>query len=655
MCWSERGMVASSTRRPDIQGLRAIAVLMVVLFHAGLPVPGGFVGVDVFFVISGYVITAMLQREWRLTQRIAFSRFYIRRFKRLTPALALTVAVTMLLSMWILSPLGPQQTAAQTGIGAMFLAANLVIARTTGDYFDAPAATNPLLNLWSLSVEEQFYLAFPLLLFIGWRIGRRSATLLVTVITIASFAGALIGTSGVGGGLLGFYSPLTRAWEFGIGALIALLGLRFRGDRAPQVALIGTGLLIASLWLITERTPFPSTWTLLPVGGTALLIMSGSSSHRVSSVLSSRPLVRIGDWSYSIYLWHWPFIVVAGIAFPNLQHVAVLAAIASVVPALLSFRFVEEPIRNREFTWPQLGRVVVGTNGIPIGLAAATLLLSNLVLAPDFEQTIAPSQAMHAGYGKNCHFGPGWGDVDPKPCVWNGNATGAPIYLLGDSNAAQFAEALIDASKSTGRPLYSSTSSGCPYLDLLLQQPLYPGYDVRCQHRNERLAAWITTEPKGTVVLASSDEYWLSSTTGVDVDGAWNVDVTTKLRLYRESLQRVVRTLKAAGHDVLLVNGVPHFVDTYGWNLSQCSAAALRDGCMKTMPVAWSRERTAPVDAALRSVAQATNAQLLDLTDAICTDGVCRTAQDGFPIYRDGTHITVAMSHRLAPEFAKVL
>lgn len=655
MCGSERGMVSSSTRRPDIQGLRAIAVLMVVLFHAGLPVPGGFVGVDVFFVISGYVITAMLQREWQVTQRIAFARFYIRRFKRLTPALALTVGATMLLSMWILSPLGPQQTAAQTGIGAMLFAANLVIARTTGDYFDAPAATNPLLNLWSLSVEEQFYLAFPLLLFIGWRVGKRSATLLVALITIASFVAALVGTEGTGGGLLGFYSPFTRAWEFGVGALIALLGLRFRGDRAPQVAVVGTGLLLASLWMITERTPFPSMWTLLPVGGTALLIMSGSTSHRVSAALSSTPMVRIGDWSYSIYLWHWPLIVVAGIAFPNVQSVEVVAAAVSVVPALLSYRLVEEPIRNRDFTLPQLGRVIVGTNAVPLGLAAGALLLSNLVLAPEFEQTIAPSQAMHAGYGKNCHFGPGWGDVDPKPCVWNGDAGGEPIYLLGDSNAAQFAEALIGASTSTGRPLYSSTSSGCPYLDLLLQQPLYAGYDTRCQHRNERLTKWITAEPKGTVVIASSDEYWLSSTTGVDVDGTWNVDVPTKLRLYRESLQRVVSAVEAAGHDVLLVNGVPHFVDAYTWNLSQCSASALRSGCTKTMPVAWSRERTAPVDAALRSVADATNAEVLDLTDAICIDGTCSTGIDGFPVYRDGTHITVAMSHRLAPEFAKVL
>lgn len=166
---------ASRIRRLDIQGLRAIAILMVVAFHSGLPVPGGFVWVDVFFVISGFVITAMLMREWATTGRIRFGRFYVRRFKRLTPALALMVAVTMIISVFVLSPLGTQQTAAKTAFGAILLVANLVIARTTGGYFSAPAEINPLLNVWSLSVEEQFYLGFPAILAVGWLLARKPA------------------------------------------------------------------------------------------------------------------------------------------------------------------------------------------------------------------------------------------------------------------------------------------------------------------------------------------------------------------------------------------------------------------------------------------------------------------------------------------------
>lgn len=226
----ERAITNSSathggSRRLDIQGLRAIAVLMVVAFHVGLPVPGGFLGVDVFFVISGFVITAMLMREWDSTGRIRLGRFYVRRFKRLTPALAVTVGVVMAASALLFSPLGGAQvTAAQTAMGAMLLAANVVIARTTGDYFDARAETNPLLNMWSLSVEEQFYLVFPALLLFCWLLGRRSrrsdlAPLVVGAVGAVSFALALAGSTGLEvslmpDSLVGFYGPATRVWEF---------------------------------------------------------------------------------------------------------------------------------------------------------------------------------------------------------------------------------------------------------------------------------------------------------------------------------------------------------------------------------------------------------------------------------------------------------
>jgi peptidoglycan/LPS O-acetylase OafA/YrhL len=395
----------SDGRRFDIQGLRAVAVLLVVAFHAGLPVPGGFVGVDVFFVISGFVITGMIHRERSSTGRFRFGRFYLRRFKRLTPALALMVGVTMVLSFCLLSPLGTplgaQQLAAETGAGAMLLVANFVIAQKPGDYFDLPAESNPLLHTWSLSVEEQFYLMFPAVLLLGWVLcqrGRRIPWVMVLVGTAAliSFWLAMVGPWALGPlapgafhGLfgrswdyavitgLGFYGPFARSWEFAVGALLALAtASRSLGSdkHARLLAWVGVALLAGSAWLINNNTPFPGPWTLLPVGGTLLLIAAGTHHTTwVSRALARPAMVKIGDWSYSIYLWHWPLKVFAVCLWPQVPFAAVLAATLSILPAVASYRWVEQPLRRL----PPLTRprtlALVGAVVCPAILLAETL------------------------------------------------------------------------------------------------------------------------------------------------------------------------------------------------------------------------------------------------------------------------------------------
>lgn len=375
----------SEIRRLDIQGLRGFAILIGVLFHAGLSPPGGFVGLDVFFVVSGFVITNMIQRERAHTGRFGIGRFYLRRFKRLTPALAVMVGVTMILALFLLSPFGLQQRAAETGLGAMLLAANFVIVTNTGDYFAPPAEINALLHTWSLSVEEQFYMALPAILVLGWLLERHSrrvpwTTILVCATVLTSFWLAIAGASGLGpfapygDYLLGYYGPVSRAWEFAAGGLLAmvatsraLLSARWARFLAP----LGLGLLLCAPWLITADTAYPSAWTLLPVTGTLLLIATGTRHDTwVRRVLSTPVMVGLGNWSYSIYLWHWPLIVFANHLWPDAPLAAPLAAVLSVVPAVASYRWIEQPFRTR----PLQGRR-------KIGVAVAAVVLPPVVLA----------------------------------------------------------------------------------------------------------------------------------------------------------------------------------------------------------------------------------------------------------------------------------
>lgn len=465
---------STDSRRLDIQGLRAIAVLMVVTFHAGLPVPGGFVGVDVFFVISGFVITGMLHREKMRTGRIRFRSFYLKRFKRLTPALALMVGITLIISSIIFTPFGHQTYAAATGIGAMLLSANFVIARTTGGYFAPAAENNPLLNTWSLSVEEQFYLVFPALIAIGWffaskyRRLRYGPAAIVGLIAIASFILAMASSSGItfpySEWVLGFYSPFTRAWEFAVGALLALAMIARKPSLNDQIqsrvstllAIIGIAMLASSLWLISESTTFPGPWTLLPITGTLLLLFAGAKENSVSLALSTAPMVKIGDWSYSIYLWHWPIIVFAIYLWPFSPYAALLAAVVSFAPAIASYHWVEQPIRQYSFSGRvQVTKLIAYTMLPPILFAGLMAATAKYYWQPRYLSGEKPSLRS----GDTFPEGNGWeylqdpyfpcedvdklylgsfGPTEDKTTLCGQSKLGTPIEIaiLGDSHAA---------------------------------------------------------------------------------------------------------------------------------------------------------------------------------------------------------------------------
>lgn len=668
-------------RRLDIQGLRAIAVLQVVAFHAGLPVPGGFIGVDVFFVISGYVITAMLQREWASTGRIRFARFYARRFKRLTPALAVMVTFTVVASAILLSPIMRQQAAAKTAIGVMLLAANRVIAVTTGGYFDAQAETNPLLNTWSLSVEEQFYLAFPLILFVSWFLVRHSGVKVLPVIMVAvigflsfgiAVAGSLSDNSGNASWLVGFYSAFTRAWEFAAGALLALVATRITVRSRTMATLLGvTGIiaLLGSLWLITSATKLLPLWSLIPVGGTMLLLVSGSHEiNPVSQSLGSLPMVKTGDWSYSIYLWHWPLIVFAAALWPDNQPALCSAAVFSLVPAIASYVWVEQPIRSmptpdrRHFV-----SLVFATVLPPIGLAAVVGVAARSGWwTPSIIRAVAEMTADYAPSDRVCMTTGPFSEASIAACQWNASAAAEPVYLVGDSDAWQFLEGVVKAAELLGRPATVYTSPSCAFISglrvgLAGKSKFFPPGRLRseefdhCPLYVDFTLAWLNKARPGIVVMSALDQYWwdpnLSTALG---DGVRETDAVAKIAVLRKGLLSTIEALQAGGHHVILVQSIPTFRNPVPiWDPTSCSALALlRETCFRRLPLAFVDSLQRNSRSAIEQVAGATGSTVLDLRSSFCTGEFCSTANSGTSLYKDATHVTVSASGNLAPKFA---
>ena len=666
--------------RRDVQGLRALAVLAVVLFHASDVLPGGFVGVDIFFVISGFVIALSLLREHERFGRIRLGKFYIRRFKRLVPALALVVGVTLVVSAFVLSPLGPQQTAAVTGLAAVFSAANIAIALTTGDYFDSPAELNPLLHTWSLSVEEQFYLVFPLALLLGLSLFAKKyvgAAVAIGAGTVLSF-GALLAAPAIQSAyetpLVGFYSPIVRAWEFGVGALIAVWFAakpRDIGRGSSKVLyLVGAGALALSFSPAIGLGAFPGVITVLPVAGTAALIVAGHGKPWGGrDPLSTRVAGLLGDWSYSIYLWHWPFVSFSAILWPESSIAPLAAALVSLAPAIASYYVVENRLR---FTvWPSIPRasvVVATTVGAPALLAGALWFASSQIAtqlgssaADDTGDEVDIGELARErppGYELGCHGPPSL--ADPlSVCSFDfpdDLEENPPVYLVGDSNAAHFTEGLRVASSDSGRDLFVATASNCPLLDGAVPRV---GGDIdvqKCERWQDMLIEHLEQSAPGIVVLAGTDSYWLGNEgTVIGRDGEVLTEQDARLDSFDHSVNAIVTVLISQGHEVVLADTVPQWRGDYQWSLDSCSLVETLAGCNESMPLAHHLATTEPVRKILDNADRSSSIEVADFSAAICPDDQCQTRLDGVWVYRDGSHLSNAFSRSLSDEWLVVL
>lgn len=657
--------VGQTGRRPDIQGLRALSVLLVVAFHAGLPVSGGFVGVDVFFVISGFVITRMLANQRARNESVNLRDFYGKRFRRLAPALSLVVVVTLVVSVFVLAPNGAIQNAAKTGIGAIVMSANFVIDSTTGNYFDLPAAQNPLLNTWSLSVEEQFYLIFPILLLFVWKFSAiKWPVFLVLIVTVASLILAIAQWS-VGflpSFLTGFYSPFGRAWEFGAGALLALVPLSklaikhlLRTWVSTALALSGLALVLWSAMNLDEATLFPSLWTLFPVVGTVFIIAGGSlGGNLVSKCLSVKPGVWLGNTSYSWYLWHWPVIVLGGAVYGYEKRTLVLLALISFAPAYIAYKLVEQPIHvgksvpklrgSRLFSLVLVPPLVLA---ILILFAASNSFWSENVRKGELGWQESPSLI------KGCLSTTPLFERDLDACTWGQEFTRPPIYLVGDSNAAHFDSAVISVGNELRRPVSVITYGSCP-LSSAYMGKLRLEESESCFDFTQDFLRLMENSPPSTILVASSDAYWEND--AIDV-GATIENLTRipseKALILKQGLVTVIERLEDAGHEVMLVYPVPSYANRAPhWSRGECSVVRIiREGCVGSATTEEMYEAQKYARGTIASVVDEKNVALIDPSEVLCPLGRCFTELDDSPLYIDSFHINSDGSKLLAPLF----
>jgi peptidoglycan/LPS O-acetylase OafA/YrhL len=688
--------------RPDLEGLRGIAVLLVLLFHTGVPgIAGGYIGVDVFFVLSGFLITGLLVRELERTGTVSLTGFYARRARRLLPAAALCLFVTVAVSAVVLPPLRVPDVSAD-GVAAALYVSNLRFAFEATDYLRAEVAPSPLLHYWSLGVEEQFYLVWPALLLLvtrgGGAVARRVGIAAAVVGAISLVLSLWLTTANAP---WAFYSLPTRAWELGIGALLAVGAVRLARipPRASTIALwAGLGLIVLSAVAIGTSTPFPGVAALLPTIGAGLVILAGSGAHldTARSPLDRRPLRFLGRISYSLYLWHWPLLVLpAAVLGTALPLPATLALAALAIPiAAASQRWVEEPIRHgravgfvprRSLAAAGALTLVLVVMSTTVGGAAEDRLVAaastgfvassevddfiEARLAPPAAPTrvdvptprptaqatpsperfagpvpanLAPSlvaakQDRPAIYDDGCHVDPS--TQTPGECVFGDRDASTTVVLMGDSHAAQWFPALDALGRERNWRLVSLTKSGCPPAEVTIWVGTFERAYTECDAWRDAVFDRIADLQPDLVVV--------SMTYGQTpiVDGETLVGGPAR-EVMIEAYERTLDHLDTIAGRVALLADTPRAPDDPPICLSSHLDDALSCATARQDAVEgeWLEEQ--------QGVAKAVGVAFVDPTPWVCPVDPCPAVIGRYLVYRDTHHLTttyaMALRNRLA-------
>ena len=637
--------------RSDIQGLRGIAVLLVVIYHTGVALPGGYIGVDIFFVISGFVITQLLLRETNATGTISLKSFYERRIKRILPAVAFAIIGILFLSIFALSPFGEQQQVAQTARASSFFAANFYFYLQDSYW---ALAENPLRHLWSLAVEEQFYIFFPVLLLalnkLKIRINSRLSVAILIVISIISFVISYLLSIGEQilpkPELFAFFGTPWRMWEFLAGSLIALApGTRIVVK--SLATLLSAISIVAIAWSAISfdaYTPFPGSAALIPVLATTALIYLGTQSNLLTKLLSARPLTAVGDISYSWYLWHWPLIVFAHRVFPASEVIApISAALISVFFAIFSLRKIENPIRHNS----QLhGKRVLPLGAVcvlaPLVFSIATQKLGDTGLS----LTELRSDSTDISYAdtKVCR-------VDLILDLENSNCDdylfgplAKRVLLVGDSAAGSISDAIVSVAKSNEFNFSVYYANSCPVTARAYK------YRENCENNFAQISDYIEKLNPDLLVIANmSDLYVSESGLGkviVDFDGNPARSADEALQLWITGLRSRIEN-SFSMRKVLIVQQPP--------------LSAMREPILlqklfdEEVSLDNSDTRNMIVQAEAELFKNYKNVAVFDPASVLCDDKNCRQTLNGDALYYDGRHLTVKGSLLMVDGITKAL
>lgn len=656
-------MAALRAYRPDIDGMRAIAVLSVVAFHYGLHAPGGFIGVDVFFVISGFLIGSLIYRE-ACEGTFSYRGFYVRRARRIVPALLAVLAVTYA-SMLLLATPEELRKFGASAVATAFSASNIYLWHSI-NYFRPTAALNPLLMTWSLGVEEQFYLLAPVFLLLLIRLRERWRPLAIAGLIVVSLGLAMWGVRHAREAA--FFLLPTRAWELAAGVLLGVLDIhRARSGAAPRNtgpgvelrALAGLALIGVPAFFYDSVTPFPGAAALPPVLGTVLLL--GASGSFTNRRLLSAPVMRFfGLISYSLYLWHWPLISVTRLVLVHKPSLAVRVGLLllSIVLAWLCYRFIEQPFRrSRSPAGITLWRYA-GALGLVAAVAGLAFVLHGF---PGRWPTSFQAMAKEAaGNADPCLVDSGSSAPRASEACYPRDGKGALVAVVGDSHAAALAPGLRALVEREGLGLVEMTKASCPFLVGVSQRVWKSPSHVReCAQFDKRVMHLLLDDRRiVTVVIAGA---WLRQplrkASYVAIDGSRGSSDAMLAR----GLAAAVSALHKAGKWVVIVRDVPFFDFLPQKRLAACAnrlRAELNGGTAIDCDfIARADVRSDRVAyGILVNVARETGALLADPSPALCeAHRGCRISANGHALYLDSQHLSAAGAARVSTTFAGVL